>query len=127
MVLVAVAVVGCSSADSTPSATPADPGPSAGAAASGTVAVDMFSMSGSASKTSPATDLAGEYVLTTKVKAKSGCTWSVRLEGEPPLVEHTGDGATATTLALTGLFPASYRLVVKSTKCGAWSVGLKRP
>ncbi len=126
--LVALIVVGCGSGDATPTASPSAPGPSAGASVTGASGVDTFTMSGTAGKTSPDTELSGDYVLTTKVKGKSGCVWSVRLEGEPPLVEsNASSGTTQTSVALTGLFPASYRLVVKSTKCGSWSVGLDRP
>lgn len=126
--LLAVIVVGCGSGDATPTASPSGPGPSSGSSAPGVTGVDTFTMSGTAGKTSPDTELSGDYVLTTKVKGKSGCAWSVRLEGEPPLVEsNASSGTTQTTVAVTGLFAATYRLVVKSTKCGAWSVGLDRP
>ncbi len=126
--LVALIVVGCGSGDASPTGSPTAPGPSAGASVAGAGGVDTFTMSGTAGKTSPDTELSGDYTLTMKVKGKSGCVWSVRLEGEPPLVEsNASSGTTQTSVALTGLFPASYRLVVKSTKCGAWSVGLDRP
>ncbi len=127
--LVALIVVGCGSGDASPTASPTAPGPSAGASVAGAGGVDTFTMSGTAGKTSPDTELSGDYVLTTKVKGKSGCVWSVRLEGEPPLVESnvSSGGTSQASVALTGLFPASYRLVVKSTKCGTWSVGLDRP
>lgn len=128
VMMVAMVAAGCGSSDASPSAAVTSPGPSTETLEPGAIPADTFTMSGSASKTSPDTDLSGDYVLTTKVKGKSGCSWSVGLEGEPALVESSASsGTTQTTVALTGLFAASYRLVVKSSKCGAWSVGLKRP
>ncbi len=128
IVLVAVAAAGCGSGEASPTQAPTRPGPSAATIEPGAIAVDTFTLSGTASKTGPDTDLSGDYVLTTKVKGKTGCAWSVRLEGEPALVESSASsGTTQTTVNMTGLFAASYRFVVKSTKCGAWSVALKRP
>jgi hypothetical protein len=127
--LMAVLVGACGS--SQPSATPDGPSPGASSAPTnaGSVVVDTFAMSGTGGKQGPTTDLAGDYVLSTKVKGKTGCTWSVGLEGDPPLVDlKTSSGTThQTTVGVTGLVAASYRIVVKSTKCGVWSVSLKRP
>ncbi len=127
--LIALLIGACGSSE--PSVTPdgSSPGASSAPTDAGSVVVDTFAMSGTGGKQGPTTDLAGDYVLTTKVKGKTGCAWSVALEGDPPLVDLKTSSATThqTTVGVTGLVAASYRIVVKSTKCGAWSVSLKRP
>lgn len=131
-VLVALMVVlvgACGSSEPSATLDGSSPGASSAPTHAGSVVVDTIAMSGTGGKQGPATDLAGDYVLSTKVKGKTGCTWSVGLEGDPPLVDLRTSSGTShqTTVGITGLGAASYRIVVKSTKCGPWSVSLKRP
>ena len=82
--LITLLVGACGSSE--PSVTPdgSSPGASSAPTDAGSVVVDTFAMSGTGGKQGPTTDLAGDYVLTTKVKGKTGCAWSVALEGDPP-------------------------------------------
>jgi hypothetical protein len=75
--------------------------------------------------------LKGDYVLTTSIKTKRGCTWSVRLQGlARPVLDSgsaRGGGTHKLRVDALGVEQGTYRLVVKTSKCGAWSAVLKRP
>ena len=97
-----------------------------------TVAVaNGLSVKGPGSGSSAAATLKGDYVLTTSVKTKKGCTWSVRLQGPVKTVLDSGSakrsGSHRLVVKVLGVEQGSYRLMVKAAKCGAWSAVLKRP
>lgn len=92
---------------------------------------NSLAVKGSGSGSSAAATLKGDYVLTTSVKTKKGCAWSVRLQGPTTAVLDSGAARKNATHRLTvntlGVVQGDYRLVVKASKCGPWSAALKRP
>ena len=90
-----------------------------------------LSVKGAGSASSPSATLKGDYVLTTSIKTKRGCSWSVRLQGlAKPVLDSgsaKGGGTHRLTVDAVGVVQGTYRLVVKTSKCGTWSAMLKRP
>lgn len=95
------------------------------------VAVNAAKLSGTGSKTGRPVVLAGDYVLRDHVTTKPGCHWRVYLDGldDQPLDEVSTDtsGSASTTADETGLDLRAYTIRVVATKCGAWTVSLRRP
>ena len=90
-----------------------------------------LTVKGSGSASSSAATLKGDYVLSTSIKTKKGCTWTVRLQGlEQPVLDSgsaRGGGTHRLRVDALGVVQGTYRLSVKTSKCGAWSAVLKRP
>ena len=88
-------------------------------------------LKGSGPKSGQSTTLAGDYTAKVVLKTKPGCKWSVSLDGlaAPALAKYSSNagGTFRTSVDLVGLDPNDYKLVVKSKKCGTWSVNLARP
>ena len=102
-----------------PSLAPRDPTPAPAAS---------VTLKGTGSKTGATTTLGGDYTLKTNVTAKPGCSWSVSLDpgyGEVDSFSTDSAGSQSDELPVS-LDPGSYRLVVRATKCGIWSVTLRR-
>ena len=92
---------------------------------------NRLAVHGSGSASSSRGTLKGDYVLRTSVKTKKGCRWSVRLQGPTSALLDSGSARRSATHRLTvntlGVEQGDYRLVVKTSKCGAWSAALSRP
>ena len=131
---VLVLAAGCGSAQTSPSAqskaAAAKPTPTLKPAPTIPIAAGL-ALKGTGSKSGKAATLKGDYVLKVSVKPNGKCRWSVRLDGldDPVLATYpTNAGGTyRTTVDVVGVVQGPYRLVVKATRCGAWSVTLKRP
>ena len=134
MVAVLVLACGGGSAQTSPSAQSktavSKPTPTVKPAPTIPIAAGL-ALKGTGSRSGKPATLKGDYVIKVSVKAKGRCRWSVRLEGldDPVLASYpTNAGGTyRTSVDVVGVVQGPYRLVVKSTKCGAWSVTLKRP
>jgi hypothetical protein len=131
---VLVLAAGCESTQTSPSAqskaAAAKPTPTAKPAPALPIAAGL-ALKGTASRSGKPATLKGDYVLKVDVKAMGRCRWSVRLDGlhDPELATYSTNagGTYRTSVDVVGVVQGPYRLVVKSTKCGAWSVTLKRP
>jgi hypothetical protein len=131
--VVAVVVAACGSAGGSPSghaakatARVATPKPLP------TIAIaNGLSVKGAGSASSSSATLKGDYILSTSIRTKKGCGWSVRLQGlAKPVLDSgsaKGGGTHRLTVKALGVEQGSYRLVVKTSKCGTWSAVLKRP
>ena len=132
VVVVAILLGACGDGAASPSsaATTSPPASTPSPAPSVAVAETMV-LKGSGPKTGQATTLSGDYKAKVILKTKPGCKWSVSLDGlpAPTLAKYTSDagGTFRTSVDLVGLDPNDYKLVVKSKKCGTWSVSLARP
>lgn len=88
-------------------------------------------LTGTGSKRGPAVVLQGDYVLKDSVITKPGCRFAVYLLGfaEQPLdaVDTDASGSSSTSIPEYGLALGSYRIKIKSSGCGRWSVSLSRP
>jgi hypothetical protein len=132
VLIVAVAVAACSGVGASP------PGHTAKATARvatprplPTIGIaNGLSVKGARSATGSPATLKGDYVLSTTIRTKKGCTWSVRLQGlAKPVLDSgsaKGGGTHRLTLNVLGVVQGSYRLAVKTSKCGPWSAVLKR-
>jgi hypothetical protein len=127
---------GCGSAQTSPSAQSktmaAKPTPTVKPAPTIPIAAGL-ALKGTESMSGKPATLKGDYVLEVSVRAKgkAKCRWSVRLDGLDDAVLATyptrAGGTYRTSVDLVGVVQGPYRLVVKASKCGAWSVKLKRP
>ncbi len=134
LIALSLAVVVAASGCGTDQASPRPNGGVAGGTPKPTVAVENDSgltLKGTRSKSGGPATLEGDYVLAVLVKGKPGCRWSVSLEGlaTPVLARYSTNknGTYRKTVNVGAVEHGDYPLVVKSRKCGTWSVTLKRP
>jgi hypothetical protein len=94
------------------------------------VAMDVVSLSGTGSKTGPKAVLAGDYVFRDSITTKPGCHWRVYLDGfsTEPIDDVTTNtsGSSSSEFDEQGLDLREYAFRVIASKCGSWSVSLRR-
>jgi hypothetical protein len=94
------------------------------------VALDSTTLKGKGAKIGPVVVLGGDYVLRDSVATKRGCHWAVYLDGfdDAPIDEVTTDasGSSTTQADEQGLELRRYTLRVATSRCGSWTVSLRR-